>query len=712
MRIDLRNGWQVLQDVHDNGENCRLQERTGANTDIGEALSDWEPLKELKQLQLIFDEHPYYGRQLRYFNQAPWWYRKFITVPDTRYGRYILHFSNVDQYCKVWFNGQFVSEHEGYMLAFDLDVTPYIKLGKENLLVVKVWSPWDSEVENDNFGSRTFRIERRMVKGTYEHADGFIQRDVNPIGIYGEVYLEMYDEVRLCDPDIRYDLDLSSKTAIVTAESGIDMVLDGEYTASIVISDLEDGNEILRLEQPLSGDQLMMSGQTLPLDLWSVWDQGKPNLYKASLKVSNGQRVCDEYSIVLGFRTIELVRDREKTQAVLNGRPFYIRGTSYFPDVYISNMTEEKYRRDLLRIREAGFNLIRVHVHVEQPAFYEICTELGIGVMQDSEFNWAHPTERSYEDRFVDIYSKTIRMLKHHTAIFFWVCLNEPGFMTPAGMHCDLMDVSPGPALYENARRIDPSRSVIKGSCWEEDLLSGDSHNYLGSLVAEDTHYSDIYGTVEKFNTEYGFDAPPEADVLATDPRLYKRLEQLIPNIDEIQEYQYKLLKYYTEHYRMQKHSPNNGYIQFLFSDLCLQSFYGIYDHLGNPKKGLKAMEESNKPVGIFLKYFKDLDEIHLVNDLPSALGEVTVAWCVSDENGTILCSGEKTIDVPEDCNITVYRFEESFPNADTCVLSVMQNGKTLCCNEYHDLLKMPPHVKGHPSRLDHEIGCRLYWAE
>ena len=26
-----------------------------------------------------------------------------------------------------------------------------------------------------------------MVKGTYEHSDTFIQRDVNPIGIYGKV---------------------------------------------------------------------------------------------------------------------------------------------------------------------------------------------------------------------------------------------------------------------------------------------------------------------------------------------------------------------------------------------------------------------------------------------------------------------------------------------------------------------------------------------
>ena len=303
-------------------------------------------------------------------------------------------------------------------------------------------------------------------------------------------------------------------------------------------------------------------------------------------------------------------------------------------------------------------------------------------------------------------------MLKHHTSIFFWVCLNEPGVMLPGGMHCDLMDVSPGPALYAASQEIDPSRSTIKGSCWEDDLLSGDSHNYIGSLVSEETHYSDIYGTTEKFNTEYGFDAPPDKETLAKDTRLYKRLEKLIPHIEEIQDYQYKLLKYYTEHYRIQKHAPNNGYVQFLFSDLCLQSFYGLYDYYGNPKKGLQAMLESNMPVGIFLKYKDDLDEIHLVNDYPYGLGECTVSWKIMDKEGNIISSGEEKVDVPSDCNLLIHKFEGGLTDAEACILSVRDKEKEICSNEYHQLLNMPKHVKGHPSHMDHELGCRLYFAD
>ena len=41
--------------------------------------------------------------------------------------------------------------------------------------------------------------------------------------------------------------------------------------------------------------------------------------------------------------------------------------------------------------KAAGFNLVRVHVHVELDVFYALCSELGIAVMQDSEYNWMHP---------------------------------------------------------------------------------------------------------------------------------------------------------------------------------------------------------------------------------------------------------------------------------------------------------------------------------
>lgn len=80
--------------------------------------------------------------------------------------------------------------------------------------------------------------------------------------------------------------------------------------------------------------------------------------------------------------------------------------------------------------------------------------------------------------------------------------MNEPGDLT----------VSTGAKLFAAVCEHDPSRPVIKGSFCVDDPDSGDSHNYTGSL--DGGHYSDIYETTEKMNTEFGFDAPPCIDDL------------------------------------------------------------------------------------------------------------------------------------------------------------------------------------------------------
>ena len=47
-----------------------------------------------------------------------------------------------------------------------------------------------------------------MVKGTYEHSDTFIQRDVNPVGIYGSVSLKIQKGAGFAEnPEFSYQLD-------------------------------------------------------------------------------------------------------------------------------------------------------------------------------------------------------------------------------------------------------------------------------------------------------------------------------------------------------------------------------------------------------------------------------------------------------------------------------------------------------------------------
>jgi beta-mannosidase len=357
-----------------------------------------------------------------------------------------------------------------------------------------------------------------------------------------------------------------------------------------------------------------------------------------------------------------------------------------------------------------------VHVHVELRDFYDLCDELGLVIMQDSEYNWTHPIESEWAERFIKIYGETVKMLNNHPSIICWICLNEPGVRDPAGRTTGYaMQISPGPKLYEMVTDMDPTRAVIKGSFCFDDLLSGDSHNYTGSLNAPDVHYTAIYGTKEKLNTEFGFDAPGCAANLKTVKPLYARLKNLENDIPQIQYYQYRLTKYYIEHYRIQKYQPCSGFVQFMFIDLCPQSFYGVYDYWGVPKMGLNALMESNQPIGVFMEQTPDKPVgIWLVNDLDKPLGSCKIEWTITDDQRALISSGENSVYAGNDSitYITDLSFDvDSSRNYHVSLIVKDNMGNVLTTNTYEDAFHHPVHVKGHPSRMSHELGARVYYV-
>lgn len=717
---NLEDGWYILQDVHDTGEELGLYTDRGDFTEMGPQISEWERLSELKHLQLLFADQPYFGRELRYFNQAPWWYRHEFDLPEGKQQRVRLRFTNVDYYCKVWVNGLPAGEHEGYSAPFSFDITDLVRPGVKNLLIVKVSSPWDEEVEKGKEDSRTILVKRRMVKGTYEHSDTFIQRDVNPVGIYGRVELIITEQESMeARPEISYELSEGMDSAVVKAKVVLGGLIPGaKYRIVLKIKDERTG--IHKAEAALDftaeggQEERVCSVKMEDILLWNTWDHGQPRMYTAEVLLErDGGRVCGKET-VFAFRKTEIMRTEEMTRFRLNGRDFFVRGTSYFPDCYISAMTEERYYRDLLNIKAAGFNLVRVHVHVEQDIFYDLCDKMGMAVIQDSEYNWTHPSTDAWAEKFIGIYKENVRMLMRHPSIICWIGMNEPGCVDPDGdTRRRFMEENPGPRLYRELQEMDADRPIIKGSFCNEDIFSGDSHNYLGSLSGG--QYREIYGTTEKLNTEYGFDAPACAESLKKVPVLYRRLAGIEKEIPAIQDYQYKLLKYYTEHYRIQKYAPCSGYVQFMFIDLCPQSFYGLYDWWGIPKKGLQAMLESNSPVGIFAKYRDSLDGIYAVNDTDKKYEDCEVSWVITEsKGGDMVEQGAKIIHMEPDSVKEAVHFKDGYGEGQRWDLYVCITGKDGSCiaqNSYRDIFTLSSRVKGHPERMSHETGMRIYWA-
>src|SRR5215210_5228063 len=94
-----------------------------------------------------------------------------------------LRFEGVYYAARVWLNGVYLGDHEGYFSAFD--VTDIVVTGGENDLLVEVFSPEEAE-END----------RQTIGGVWARWDGMAPH-INPGGIFKGVSVVVDGEVRI-----------------------------------------------------------------------------------------------------------------------------------------------------------------------------------------------------------------------------------------------------------------------------------------------------------------------------------------------------------------------------------------------------------------------------------------------------------------------------------------------------------------------------------
>jgi beta-mannosidase len=458
-------------------------------------------------------------------------------------------------------------------------------------------------------------------------------------------------------------------------------------------------------------------------------------LYEASLEIIQSGATKLNSSATFGVRTVELHRTADETRFYLNGKPVYLRGTTYWPDIYLSNMSRARYERDLHAAIHAGINAMRVHVHTENPEFYELCDRLGIVVIQDNDLNWMFPTDAKFTDRAVRHFGSVVKLLRNHPSVIAWIAMNEVFWgqkefeaMIPDLANLKISDAKAlGAKLTAEALKLDPTRPIIENSGISTDLASGDIHDYRGSLWGGTSTYFDIatltskdmFGAPPKLVTEFGVDAPASAASLRTIPELARRLGDVLPRLVELHDYQYKLTKYYIEHYRIQKYSPNAGYFQFMWIDFSPQSFYGVYDYWGIPKSeglggGLRAMEESNQPVGIFMEHTTEPRALYAVNDSSADLGECVAHWRVSTSK-EIIVDDAQTVRLGPDSHQKIRDLKFPVKEGEEYRVALEltgPHGEVLACNNYIDPFQLQPRPEGYPERMDNELGMRLWWAD
>ena len=648
---------------------------------------------------------------LRAINQHAWIYRRAFSTPTYHFRRARLLFEGVDYYTQTWLNEQAIGSHEGHFAPFIFDITEALKpSGQTNILTVRVTSPWDPPNYKGSYPID--HVLRGLVKGLYEHGEGVIPPHVNPIGIWRPIWLLLDQGLSIDQIRIRTDLEgnatLWLKVTNATGDEwrgslGLEIEAEnhsGRGASHNIALHLPPG--IHEIEQTLSVDDVQ---------LWWPWDHGQPSLYRLRAHLYD-ESACLHSSReeVFGFRSVELVRSPDHFEYRINGRPVFIRGSSYIPGLYLSQCDEAHFSRDLALARGANLNLIRIHVHVSPPELYRLCDRQGMLIWQDFELNWVHDSSPGFEVRARILQREMIDLLSNHPSIITWSCHNEPTMLFTRRQN---LEQHPDPALYADAVEQDPTRPVFicSGQMDGDWQRSGDSHSYYGAIWSR--NYTDVVQLQPSLSTEFGFEAPASQQTLELHDFCWQKLRHLEGQIDEAWRYQADLTQFHVEHFRRLRASGCAGYIHFWLVDLVPQVGCGVLDSQRQPKGGYDALSCASQPLQIALEHDgRRPGALWVFNDTMQEYPDSRIRWCVYDHDHVLQSEVETNGHIM--ANTSQYFGTPRWPlDVDTCAviaLSLMDpEGQLLAYNRYLRPFQRKRRPKGYPWKFDFELGTKVY---
>ncbi|HSI69538.1 MAG TPA: glycoside hydrolase family 2 TIM barrel-domain containing protein, partial [Gillisia sp.] len=156
--------------------------------------------------------------------------------------------------------------------------------------------------------------------------------------------------------------------------------------------------------------------------LWTVDD---PNLYTLTVDVLADDKIIDSQSLKVGIREIALTGEA----FFLNGEELFINGTNRhqeYPYVGYALSNEAQYR-DAYKIKQAGFNFVRLSHYPHATAFLEACDELGLLVMNAIP-GWQYYEEGEFVENAIQDIRDMAKRDRNHPSVVFWEnSLNESG---------------------------------------------------------------------------------------------------------------------------------------------------------------------------------------------------------------------------------------------------------------------------------------------
>lgn len=349
------------------------------------------------------------------------WYRKRFTAPADHSE---VVFEAIMGKQRVYVNGRLAATHLGGYLPVTVSLDRFgVRKGDRCVIAVMA----------DNSDDKSY------PPGKTQYTLDFCYHG----GIYRDVWLVARQDLHITDAIeahtqagggvfVHYDK-ISERSAEVYVKTQVERRAGSARTSakSRLVSILTDadGREVARAVSPVSvkpGERQTVE-QHLHVSRPKLWSPERPYLYKVESRVEQGGRLADSETTRIGIRSFEF-RGREGFW--LNGRKYrqFVGANRHQDFAYVGNaLPNSQQWRDVRRLKDAGFNIIRTAHYPQDPSFMDACDELGIFVIVATP-GWQFWNKRDsmFEQRVLDNTRDIIRRDRNHPSVLMWEpILNE-----------------------------------------------------------------------------------------------------------------------------------------------------------------------------------------------------------------------------------------------------------------------------------------------
>lgn len=291
------------------------------------------------------------------------WYQRTVVIPDDWSGKRIrLFLERCHWATEVWIDGVAVGTGDSLSVPHVYDLTPVCSAGKHTLTI---------RVDN--------RVRVKVGHGAHSVTD-WTQTNWN--GIVGRIELQAHDSVWIGDLQVYPNVENHSVEVKTTISNATDKAVNGELVITALGAHNGRRHAVRKQQLPfrIEGEStaLALTCELGPETM--LWDMDHPALYTLTAVIeanTEAKAFRDERQVTFGMRSIAT----RGTQFLLNGRPFFLRGTlecCIFPRTGYPDMQGDRWRHIMAVAKEYGLNHLRFHSWCPPSAAFEAADEAGI----------------------------------------------------------------------------------------------------------------------------------------------------------------------------------------------------------------------------------------------------------------------------------------------------------------------------------------------